>query len=325
MNNLLFDERPLVILPSLAVALGDLDEAAILQQIHYWTQKNMNVVDGYSWVYNSMDEWQKQFPWLSKRSLDRKFKKLKDKNLLIIGNYNKKKFDKTNWYRINYEELNKLSNVMPEVSTNTNTNTEAKAQAEVKVQAKAESKTQTNQVKTSATAKTEAKAQDKPNNNSKDKYNFDYAKFIDWFNEITGKNFRNTEDKRKLIRARLNEGFKEDDFYLITRFKVNEWKDNDKMKRYLRPDTLFIPKHFDNYLQDAKDWEEKQAKKQSRKKVKSKPKKNDEPEISENDRSILAYVEENPDVLKTDEIIRKEVERIERTRAKSRSSTIKSA
>src|SRR5699024_12730353 len=90
------------------------------------------------------------------------------------------------------------------------------------------------------------------------------------------------------------------------------------MKRYLRPDTLFIPKHFDNYLQDAKDWEEKQDKKQSRKKVKSKPKKNDEPEISENDRSILAYVEENPDVLKTDEVIRKEVERIERTRSEER-------
>lgn len=319
MNNLLFDERPLVILPSLAVALGDLDEAAILQQIHYWTQKNMNVVDGYSWVYNSMEEWQKQFPWLSKRSLDRKFKKLKEKNLLVIENHNKKKFDKTNWYRINYEELSKLSSSMAVSSVN------PAAEAKPEVQTETKTETKTSQVKTSATAKTEAKAQDKPNNNSKDKYNFDYAKFIDWFNEITGKNFRNTEDKRKLIRARLNEGFKEDDFYLITRFKVNEWKDNDKMKRYLRPDTLFIPKHFDNYLQDAKDWEEKQAKKQSRKKAKPKPKKNDEPEISENDRSILAYVEENPDVLKTDEVIRKEVERIERTRAKSRSSTIKSA
>lgn len=311
MNNLLFDERPLVILPSLAVALGDLDEAAILQQIHYWTQKNMNVVDGYSWVYNSMEEWQKQFPWLSKRSLDRKFKKLKEKNLLVIENHNKKKFDKTNWYRINYEELNKLSSSM--------------AVSSVNPVAEAKAKTKTSQVKTSATAKTEAKVQDKSNNNPKDKYNFDYAKFIDWFNEITGKNFRNTEGKRKLIRARLSEGFKEEDFYLITRFKVSEWKDNDKMNRYLRPDTLFIPKHFDNYLQDAKDWEEKQTKKQDRKKAKPKPKKNDEPEISENDRSILAYVEENPDVLKTDEIIRKEVERIERTRAKSRSSTIKSA
>ena len=78
-------------------------------------------------------------------------------------------------------------------------------------------------------------------------------------------------------------------------------------------------------MQDAKEWEEKQAKKQARKKVKPKPKKNDEPEISEDDRSILAYVEENPDVLKTDKVIRKEVERIERARAKSRSSTIKSA
>ena len=254
-----------------------------------------------------------------KTKLRSKVQKTQRKKLACNREPQQKKFDKTNWYRINYEELSKLSSSMAVSSVN------PAAEAKPEVQAEAKAETKDNQVKTSVTAKTEAKAQDKPNNNSTDKYNFDYAKFIDWFNEITGKNFRNTEDKRKLIRARLNEGFKEDDFYLITRFKVNEWKDNDKMKRYLRPDTLFIPKHFDNYLQDAKDWEEKQAKKQSRKKVKSKPKKNDEPEISENDRSILAYVEENPDVLKTDEVIRKEVERIERTRAKSRSSTIKSA
>lgn len=39
MNNLLFDEPPIVVSPTLAKMLGDLEEAAILQQIHYWTQK----------------------------------------------------------------------------------------------------------------------------------------------------------------------------------------------------------------------------------------------------------------------------------------------
>ena len=56
MSNLLFDERPLVIQPTLAKLLGSLDEAVILQQIHYWLEKKTNIKDGRSWVYNSMTD-----------------------------------------------------------------------------------------------------------------------------------------------------------------------------------------------------------------------------------------------------------------------------
>lgn len=112
MSNLLLDDRPLVIQPKLAELLGDLDEAVILQQIHYWLEKRLNIKDGYSWVYNSMVEWNKQFPWLSLKTLKRKFKSLEDKGLLITGNYNKAKFDRTKWYRINYDAFSNLGNAL---------------------------------------------------------------------------------------------------------------------------------------------------------------------------------------------------------------------
>lgn len=108
MSNLLFDERPLVVSPKLAVLLGDLDKAVILQQIHYWLERSTNLKDGYKWVYNSMAEWNKQFPWIAIATLKRKFKSLEDEKLLITGNYNKAKFDKTKWYRINYDVLNEM-------------------------------------------------------------------------------------------------------------------------------------------------------------------------------------------------------------------------
>lgn len=108
MSNLLFDERPLVVQPRLAFLLGGSDEAIILQQVHYWTQKNMNIKDGYSWVYNSMKEWHKQFYWISESSVKRIFTKLEKKGVLITGNYNKAKFDKTKWYRIDYGALDEM-------------------------------------------------------------------------------------------------------------------------------------------------------------------------------------------------------------------------
>lgn len=106
MSNLLLNERPLVVLPSLAKELGSLDEAVILQQIHYWLQRSTNVEEGKRWVYNSMEKWMQQFPWIKSRTtLTRYFNNLEAKGLLITGNYNKAGFDKTKWYTIDYSTL----------------------------------------------------------------------------------------------------------------------------------------------------------------------------------------------------------------------------
>lgn len=85
--------------------------------------------------------------------------------------------------------------------------------------------------------------------------NFPYAKFIEWFNEQTGKKFKNTRANQEIISARFNEGYTKEDFALITRYKVSEWKDDPEWNKYLRLGTLFIPKHIDNYLNEARSYQ----------------------------------------------------------------------
>jgi len=107
-NKLLLDEPPLVILPSLACAVG-LNEAIVLQQVHYWVQHNekehKNYKNGYFWVYNSFNKWQEQFPWMSERTLKTVFRHLETKGILITGVFNRAKMDRTKWYRIDYNVL----------------------------------------------------------------------------------------------------------------------------------------------------------------------------------------------------------------------------
>lgn len=108
MNKLLISEPPLLVLPSLAKLIG-LNEAIFIQQIHYWSLYSKHIVDGDRWLYNSHQEWQEQFPFWSIRTIRRIIENLERQNLLISGNFNKLKIDRTKWYKINYEKLNQLS------------------------------------------------------------------------------------------------------------------------------------------------------------------------------------------------------------------------
>ena len=51
----------------IAAKLEDINAAVIVQQLHYWLNKDVGVViDGVRWVYNSFDSWvTTQFKWLS--------------------------------------------------------------------------------------------------------------------------------------------------------------------------------------------------------------------------------------------------------------------
>ena len=54
MSKLLIEDRPLMVLPRLAVAIG-LHEAVFLQQLHYWLRSSKTLeADGHKWVYNTM-------------------------------------------------------------------------------------------------------------------------------------------------------------------------------------------------------------------------------------------------------------------------------
>ncbi|QEA32118.1 DnaD domain protein [Secundilactobacillus malefermentans] len=103
-NKLLIDEAPLQVLPSLAKLVG-LNEAIVLQQVHYWTKRSGHEKEGNIWTYQSYTDWSNQFPFWSKSTIIRVIKSLEQQGLLITNNFNKARYDKTKWYRINLEKL----------------------------------------------------------------------------------------------------------------------------------------------------------------------------------------------------------------------------
>lgn len=109
MKATLFDDFPIVLDKVLASKIG-LQEALVLQQVHYWIMINKrqgrNFQDGRYWTYNTLETWHKEtFYFWSIDTVKRTFKKLEKSKILISGNFNKKKFDRTKWYSIDYDVL----------------------------------------------------------------------------------------------------------------------------------------------------------------------------------------------------------------------------
>lgn len=108
-GKLLIDDQPLQVLPRLAEAIG-LNEAIILQQIHWLLERSKHDFDGKQWIYNTYDEWkEKHFRFFSISTIRRVMESLEAKELLITTTqFNKMKIDKTKWYTINYARLEAL-------------------------------------------------------------------------------------------------------------------------------------------------------------------------------------------------------------------------
>ena len=105
-SSLLIAEPPLQVLPGLAVALG-LNDAIILQQLHYWLGRSKHLHDGQHWVFNSLAEWHEQFPWWSEDTIGRALARLTKRGIVLRGNHAVNKWDRTLWYGIDYRALSK--------------------------------------------------------------------------------------------------------------------------------------------------------------------------------------------------------------------------
>jgi len=74
-----------------------------------------------------------------------------------------------------------------------------------------------------------------------------YSQVIDYLNSKAGKSFKHTTKKTQdLIKARLADGFKKEEFFRVIDNKVKEWQGTE-YEKYLRPETLFGNK-FEGYL-----------------------------------------------------------------------------
>ena len=111
MSKLLINEQPLQVLPSLANIIG-LNEAIILQQLHFFLRISRNKIGGRSWVYNTINDWQAEFSFWSVKTVQRTIDNLEKSGLVVsTDKFNKMKMDKTKWYTIDYQ---KLSEILPE-------------------------------------------------------------------------------------------------------------------------------------------------------------------------------------------------------------------
>ena len=77
------------------------------------------------------------------------------------------------------------------------------------------------------------------------------SQVVEYLNEAAGTRYRTTSGKTvSHIHARINEGFSLDDFKTVIDSKVSAWINDEKMKAYIRPETLFGTK-FESYLNAA--------------------------------------------------------------------------
>jgi len=90
-------------------------EAILLYNLKFWIAKNRangkNFHDGRTWTYNSQKAFAKLFPYLSEAKIQRALAKLAKLGVILKGNYNKMRYDRTTWYAVADESLLPISPV----------------------------------------------------------------------------------------------------------------------------------------------------------------------------------------------------------------------
>lgn len=236
MSRLLINEPPLQVLPSLAKEIG-LNEAIMLQQMHYWLLKSSNEFTGVKWFYKTLEEWQTEFPFWSAMTIRRTLGSLEKQKIIKIGNFNKNKFDKTKWYTIDYQRVNRRC--VQNEQTMCSDCTDGCVQFE---------QTYTREYTETTTENNNNVSEEKP---LKVVWTEETKHIIDYLNKRTGKKYSvKTKKTAQLIHKLLDNGFTVEDFERVIDIKCKQWLNNEKMNQYLRPRTLFSEK-FEDYLNEA--------------------------------------------------------------------------
>lgn len=81
--------------------------AIFIQSIAYWTHNNLtnkrNLIDGHCWSFNTLEALCETFTYWSKRQLETVIKNAIKSGLLIKGNHNQTKYDRTCWYALSHD------------------------------------------------------------------------------------------------------------------------------------------------------------------------------------------------------------------------------
>lgn len=234
--NLLINEPPLQVLPSLAKRVG-LNEAILLQQLHFRSLISSNIRDGHKWVYKTYEEFKEdEFPFWSVDTIKRTIRKLENDGYVISTSaYNRMKMDKTKWYRIDYAKC--YLPMGQNAQSMGATCTEGEGQL---------ASCDEGNLPLAITKEIKSIKKDTVEND------LDVTLLvIQYLNEKANKHFKaSSSANQRFVRARMNDGYTLDDFKRVIDVKVAQWLNDAQWSNYLRPSTLFSLTNFENYLNE---------------------------------------------------------------------------
>lgn len=212
------------------------NEAIMYQYFSYWIAKNKandkHFYDGYTWTYNSQKALTELFPFWNRAKIQRIISSLENQGLLIKGNYNQLAYDRTTWYALPKFEQSVVQNQTVNCSDLNNERFKNEQPIPINYQL-------TKQLTNKDIKDIVEHSPTEP---------VPYQEVVEYLNQKTGKNFKHTSKvTQRHIRARFAEGFAVNDFKQVIDKKCSDWLRDQKMKEYLRPETLFGTK-FESYL-----------------------------------------------------------------------------
>ena len=233
--------------------------ATMLHHLCFWCEKNasdgINFKDGRYWTYCSYKGLAELFPYFSAKQIRTLLAKLEKDGCIVSGVYNKKSYDKTKWYSVtekgfSLERASYLSeSLLESLSAQPRMEDESLCPNGQTLCPNGQSLCPNGQTNTRYSIK--IKAEDNTSTLSSSANSEAIAEIVSYLNEILGTRYKpTTASTRKLINARLNEGFTVDDFKAVIDAKYAQWGNDPKMAEYLRPSTLFGTK-FEGYLNSS--------------------------------------------------------------------------
>ena len=247
--------------------------AVLLQNMWHWVceneKKGINFHDGYYWTYNTVNEFINIMPYLKKSQINTAMKILRNEGIIITGNYNTKKYDRTLWYTVTSKGKSILQKGKMDIPENANSISDT---TEMDFRKNANSISDITEMDFPKN-RNGFPLHEKPIPNINTNINTDIntaintdiytasvtssrkrctsaevKKIISHLNEKLGSAYKaTTRSTLTHINARFSEGFTLEDFIKVIDKKCDEWGKDEKMQRFLRPETLFGTK-FESYL-----------------------------------------------------------------------------
>lgn len=196
--------------------------AILLHNMAFWVNhnraNNTNFHDGAYWMYNSNAAFRKQFTYMSRNCVEGAIKKLVEGGYIRVGDYNVDRRDNTRWFTV----------------------TDAGFELD----------------RNDECGEANAVSVDKPKAEKPKvagKYADECHEVIDYLREKSGNMTRHVDSNYAYIRALLDgdEPVTVDDLKAVVNVKSAQWRSDPRMRKYLRPKTLFSKGHFFDYLSET--------------------------------------------------------------------------